>query len=38
MDRLLLSARKKETHEPITSQNRDDIVFEAMKILSKNVQ
>lgn len=38
MNRLLLSARKKETHEPITSQNRDDIVFEAMKILSKNVQ
>lgn len=38
MNRLLLSARKKETYEPITSQNRDDIVFEAMKILSKNVQ
>lgn len=38
MNRLFTFHPKKEKHKPITSQNRDDIVFEAMKILSKNVQ
>lgn len=35
MNRLLAFHPKKEKHKPITSQNKDDVVFEAMKILSK---